>query len=222
MLIGNIKYTKGNMDDALIWYSRAYNDKNCSIKGKILYGYLLLKLDKIDKSEEVFNVILQSKISEDEEMGVKQNLALLLWKRGKLDDSIAMLEKVFENHRNTAVYGSLGFMLILKGDLDKALKFNQEAYEYNNTDCIILDNLGQTYYLKGEYEKSKEIYEKLTAQNPKFAEAYFNYGLLLMAENENEKALEFIKKSKNYKLYALSSITNEDIESKIEEIESIL
>ena len=222
MIMGNTKYSKGNIEDALRWYGKAYNDKSSSVKVKILYGYLLLKTGKIDQSEEVFNKIIQSNISEDEEMGVKQNIALVLWKRGRIDDSIAMLENVFENYRNSTVYGSLGFMLILKGDLDKALEFNLEAYEYDNKDSIILDNLGQSYYLKGDYDKALEIYEELIGQAPRFAEAYFNYGLLLQAKNQYEKALEFLKKSKNYKIYALSSITTQEIDTKIKEIEGIL
>ena len=68
-----------------------------------------------------------------------------------------MLEEIIKTYETTTVYGSLGYLLILKGNLENALQFNLKAYEYNPSDKIIQDNLGQNYYLLGQYEKAKDI-----------------------------------------------------------------
>ena len=103
--------------------------------------------------------------------------------------------------------------------MDKALKFNQEAYEYNDSNSIIMDNLGQAYYLNGDYSKAAEIYEKLMAANPTFPEAYYNYGLVLLAMGKKEEALEMMKKALNYDFTYLSTVTKENVEEKIREVQ---
>ena len=45
------------------------------------------------------------------------------------------------------VYSTMGFLLIAKGDetgdYDEALEFNRRAYDYDDTDASVVDNLGQ-------------------------------------------------------------------------------
>jgi len=118
-------------------------EKACSAaKGrpsvKILYGYLLLKTGKLEEAEKVFEELLNSNIDNAGLLQAKSNYALVLWKKGQLKDGIKMLEDVFSNYKNTTIYGSLGYLLILDGDMNKALNFNKEAYEYNSSDPVIL------------------------------------------------------------------------------------
>ncbi len=217
-LIANIKYARGDMDKTLHWYRKAYESDKAKAGTAITYAYLLLKGGNIEESEKVFNRIFELKLGQDEEMLAKSNYALLLWKKGDLDGAVDTLEKVIEKYKTTTIYGSLGYLLILKGDLDRALKFNLEAYEYNNTNPVILDNLGQTYYLRGEQDKAVEIYEKLMSHNPTFPSAYYNYGLVLLKSADYEKALENMEKALKFNFSPLSTISKSEIEAKIEEI----
>ena len=221
-LIANIKYTRNGIEEALKWLKKAYESGNAKPKHGILYGYLLLKSGRIDEAEEILNKVVASKVDPDSEMLVKSNLALALWKRGRLEEAICLLEEVHTNFKTTNIYGSLGYLLIIKGDLDKALQFNLEAFEYNSSNSIILDNLGQTYYLRGEIDKAQEIYDKLMSNNPTFPEAYYNYSLVLQKQGHMEKAFETLKKSLDFKLSYLSTVTREEIGTKIAEMENIL
>ncbi|HHW49661.1 MAG TPA: tetratricopeptide repeat protein [Clostridiaceae bacterium] len=221
-LIGSVRYSKGDMDNALKWLKKSYESNKANPHTAIPYAYLLLKSGKLDESEKVFSEILGKKLNADDRNLAKSNYALLLWKKGNLDEAVNMLEEVFKEYKTTTVYGSLGYLLILKRDLDRALEFNLEAYDYNSSNTIIQDNLGYTYYLRGEYDKAAEIYEKLLASNPTFPEAYYNYGLVLVKMGEPAKALEFMEKSLNYRLTFLSTITREEIEGKIEEVKALL
>jgi len=217
-LIANINYGKGDMHKALHWYRKAYETDNTKVKTAITYAYLLLKEGNFDESEKVFNQIFELKPGQDDKMLAQSDYALLIWKKGDLDRAVSMLEEVIESYKTTSIYGSLGYLLILKGDLDRALEFNLEAYDYNSKNPIILDNLGQTYYLRGEQDKAIEIYEKLMSSNPSFPSAYYNYGLVLLKNGECNKALENMKKALNFKFSPLSAINKGEIEAKIEEI----
>lgn len=216
---GRYAYTKNNLEKAFKLFEKAYKAKGCNRNFKILYGYLLLKQGEMAKSEEVFNLLMKEKITQSQEMQIKSNLALILWKKDKIDDALELLEKVYEQYKNTAVYGSLGYMYILKGDAKKAMEFNLEAYEYNDSDNIILDNMGQAYYINNEYDKAKEIYEKLIPKAPTFPEAYYNYGLVLFKLNMKDEALQQFKKAVNYKFSFVSTITKEEVEQRIKELE---
>ena len=219
-VIGGRNYSRGKTEPALKWFKRAYEDKKSGVKPAISYAYLLLKNAELEKSEEILKKLLKDYPNAEEVHSVKSNLALVLWKKGELEAATNMLEEVIASYKTTSIYGSLGYLLLLSGDLEKALQFNLEAHEYNSSDKIILDNLGQNYYLLGMYDKSAEIYESLVKKSPAFPEPYYNYGLLLEKQGEPEQALEMMKTALDSKFSYLSSITKEDVEAKIKELGS--
>lgn len=216
--LGNAKYGQGKLDASLQWIGRAVKTGKAKPRVVTAYGYLLLKTGNLTEADAVLSKNLKSGLSKDDEMHAKSNYALVLWKKGDLDGAIAMLEELIAEYETSTVYGSLGYFLILKGDLEKALQLNLKAYEYNGSNTVIQDNLGQTYHLMGENEKAAEIYEKLMAANPQFPEAYYNYGLVLEALGQPEKALEIMEKALHHKLSFLSTITMEEIEAKLDEL----
>ncbi|MGH4051175.1 MAG: tetratricopeptide repeat protein [Clostridium sp.] len=217
--IGNRKYIMGKYDDSVKWMRRAYNTKNCIVKYKNAFGYLLLKMGQTQEAEQVLMELYESKLSKDEYMLVKSNVALLVWKKGNIYRAVSMLEEVYMEFKNTKVYINLGLLLIIKGDLERALEINLEAYEYNDSSAIIQDNLGRNYYLLGIYDKAQEIYEKAIATSPSFPEAYYNYSLVLVKKGMREKALEFAQKSLKYTFLNLSAITKIDVEVTIKELQ---
>jgi len=112
-------YKKGDMDRASGWLEKACSAAKGRPSVKILYGYLLLKTGKLEEAEKVFEELLNSNIDNAGLLQAKSNYALVLWKKGQLKDGIKMLEDVFSNYKNTTIYGSLGYLLILDGDMNK-------------------------------------------------------------------------------------------------------
>lgn len=219
-LLGSRSYSKGNLDNGITWFEKAHKCAKSKPSITTTYAYALLKAGNIEASEKILQKQLSEKLSTDDNMHVKSNFALVLWKKGQIDEGINMLREVFENFKTTTIYGSLGFFLILKGNLDKALEFNLEAIEYNSSNAVIQDNLGQTYYLMGDYDKSEEVYEKLISTNPTFPEPYFNYGLVMEKKGNTTKALELMNKSLSYNFSFLSTVSKEEIEAEIKRISS--
>ena len=214
-------YKKGDMEKAISLFEKASKSTQ-NPRPKISYGYLLLKIGELDKASQVFKEMIDSDMDEDSKIKAKSNYALVLWKKGELDSAINLLEEVLSEYTSTVVYGSLGYLYILKGDLEKAVEFNKEAYDYNDSDPIILDNLGNAYYLTGELSKSKEIYKELMNLNPQFPEAFYNYSLLLKKLGKLDEALDYMKKANNFNLSFLSNLTKTDIEKQLKEIEDII
>jgi tetratricopeptide (TPR) repeat protein len=220
--IGNAKYSSNKIEEAFIWYERACKLNSCSPKIKNFYAYALIKVGNIEKAEEILNTIIKSKISEYAKGPSRFTLSIIMCKKGNLDGAIEVLENMYKNYKSTNLYENLGYYYIMKGDYDKALEFNQEAYDYNNSDESIIDNLAQTYYLREDYSKAKEFYEKILPKNPTFPSYYYYYALVLLKENNTEEALQIMKRALNCKFSFLSLIKKEEIQNKICEIETLI
>ncbi len=218
--IGGIRYSAGRTEEALKWFKRGYETQKAGVRSTVSYAYLLLKTGNVEESGLVLDKLLKGQLRREDELYAKSNLALVYWKKGELDAAVSTLEEVIQEYKTSSIYGSLGYLLILKGDLDRALEFNLEAYDYNSSNTVILDNLGQTYYLRGELDKSQETFETLLAKNPGFPEAYFNYALVLVKLGQGEKAAELLKKALESKFSFLSDITKDIVEAKLAEVEA--
>lgn len=218
-LWAKIKYNKGDIDGAERIYERVSKKHTPSADNQLMYGYILLRKGKIERARKVLTIASMSKGKPLVKARIKAMLALVTWKEGDIDTAIEMLEEVIAEFKNTAIYQDLGLLYILKGDKEKALNFNKEAYEFNSDDHVIMDNLAEAYALCEENEKSREIYEQLIEKEPRFAEAYWGYGELLIKLGEKEKGLEFIRQSLNKRISYLSILQREDIEKLIKKYE---
>ncbi len=215
----NKAYARGNSEETLYWLERVYKTGVAKPNAVTTYGYLLLKDGRLEQAMKIFEEQYNTpNISNSDYYNIKSNYALCLWKQGKLEEAVTLLEEIIPDYKNTNIYGSLGYLYNLQGDLEKALKFNLEALEYNSTGGVILDNLGQTYYLMGELEKAQDIFEKLLTQKPKFPEAYYDYALVLEKLGDKEKAITMLKDAQQHKINYLSAVTKEHIETKLEQL----
>lgn len=219
-LKANRAFAQNKVEECIKLFEKAYNTKGCSFRNKNTYGYLQLKYGDIYKACEVYRGLLSEKLDENSVKIAKGSYSMVLWKQGKLDEAIDMLKEVYKTYKTSALYGTLGTFLIEKGNLEEAYEFILESYEYDDTDKVILDNLGQIYCLRGENQKAIEVFEKLMEQNPHFPEAYYDYGKVLMQEGKYERALELSKEALSKEFTNLSTIKREDIEKQIGLIES--
>jgi tetratricopeptide (TPR) repeat protein len=214
-------YQKGNVQETISWLDRAYKTRRAKVSIVTTYGYVLLKYGKLEEAIKIIEEQLSStKLTDNERYDAKSNYALALWKNGQLDEAISLFEEIISHYKNTSIYGSLGYLYILKGELEKALQFNLTAYDYNNTSGVILDNLGQTYFLIGDLEKADEVFKKLMTMNPKFPEAFYDYALVFDKMGDKEQCIEKLRNALLFKPNYLSAITTEDIESKLKQMES--
>jgi tetratricopeptide (TPR) repeat protein len=220
--IGSNRQAKNDLKKAELFYREAYRAKNSSMRIKTSYAYFLLSKGDLKEADKVLKELLKNNLTSTDEINVKLNYSLVLWKRNELDKAIELLMDLYQRYKTIVIYQNLGFFMILKGDYDKAIEINLEAYEYDSSNGGILDNLAQNYFLVGEYENAFKIYDELMQKKPTFASAYYNYALILLKVNRNEEALENLKQALNCKFSFLSTVPKAEIEAKIDEAQKLL
>jgi len=209
------EYSKGNLRMAEKWFRKAAESKKAGTELLVNYGFVLFKEGKLKEAEEILRKAVEKSSNKDDKNLAKSNLALVIWKKGDLDTAFEMLKEVIEEYKSTAVYGSIGYLAIEKGDLDEALKINLEAYEYNSDNTIILDNLAHLYHLRGEMDKAGELFDRLMQKEPHFPEAYYDYGKYLEAGGDIQKACEMYRRALNCRFSFNNTITREQVQNEL-------
>lgn len=209
---GNIAYAKGDEAKALELFEKAHQTRKAHPQAMIGYAYLLLKKGKPEEAERLLQEVAATLPKGQTHLQAKVNLATALWLQGKQDEAYDLLESMMQDYKNTQLYGNLGYFKLLRGaDLEEALAFNQEAYEYNSDDITIMDNLAQNYYLLGRLEEANEMYDKVMAKSPKSADSYYYYAMTLKGLGLEQEAREQLELAKDKELALVTSLTKEDI-----------
>ena len=216
-------FVKGDEAKAYRLYQAAYKTTLMTSAGKVAFAAFCLYTDRFDRCERLLNEIENSSRSTQSDVGnAKHYRAILLWKQGNLDEAIEIMEEIHKEYTSTGTYGSLGVFYIDKAKIDgsfaERLEFMLEAYDYNESDKTIADNLGETYLNLKEYEKAKEVYSKLLETQQISPVPYYNYGRLLKAMGDNEGAKENFEKSLNCRFTRTLTITREVVEEELESL----
>ncbi|MBO4897487.1 MAG: tetratricopeptide repeat protein [Clostridia bacterium] len=218
-LIAIQNYPK-NIDKMFEYFEKSYQTGKMSPGQKLDYGYRALREGRLEKAEKMFGAVLAYKQDPVITAKAKLNNALLLWKKGNAKEAIEITEEVFENYKTTLVYGNLGFLYYESGDLEKALRFNKEAYEYNGDNAVIADNLAQTYYKMGEPDKSREIYEKFRDTNIESPTLYYNMAKTFAETGDKELAITYLKDALNMRFAGVATVQKETVEQYLNELEN--
>jgi Flp pilus assembly protein TadD len=210
-LRGSSAFAADEFEKALAWYRKAYASKPCPEKHQIGYAYMLMRTGDPEQAEVVLQKLLREAKNHDSRMQARCNLATAYWLQEKRDEGVAELEDVFEQYKNTLVYGNLGYFKLMHGDLEEALDFNLEAYTYNSDDKTILDNCALNYFMLGKMTEAEAMFEKLMAKAPKRAEPYYYYALTLKELGKTKEAGDQIKLALSKDLSFLTTITRVQI-----------
>lgn len=213
-----MKYQKRQYPQAMRIYKIADKIGNLSLGNKLTLGYVCLRCGCLEEARKHLMLCstLTKRGSADRNQ-VNNILALVSWKEGNLDDAIEILEDVMDSgYQTTVVYQNLGIFYNLKDDAKKALSFNLAAYDYNSDDPIICDNLADAYAKNGEFERAAEVYESFIHQDPepRFPEAYYGYGEVLIQLGKREEGLAMIEKGLTKPFSYLSIRPKEEIEER--------
>lgn len=205
-------YGQEDINGCFRWFSRA-EKRGMSINQKISYAYYLMREGRVERAEAVLNAILAFPQKPEVKYTAKSNHAILMLKTGRIQEALEELEEIFPNYRNSTIYGSLGYLYILSGDLEKAKSFNQEAYEYNKENAVILDNLVQLYNKLSDYETAYHYACELMEKKPGFIEAYYNTAVAEKALGKLEEAKEHLTYALTIRTTFISSISHEDVQA---------
>ena len=194
-------------DRAFALYEQAYH-KGCTLaKPMSAYSLMLMRRYEFEKALEVLRKARKFKLNAQQYGIVYQNLGLAYWKMGDIDHALEIYRKLFENLQTTNMYSTLGFLLIAKGDQTsdyaEALEFNRKAYDYEDGDASIVDNLGQVLYRTGEMEEAEKMFEKALSIKPTQFDTLVYMSRIRIVQERIEEAKELLDKalSKQYNVF---------------------
>jgi len=212
---------KGNYEEAMTLYEQAYAkgmDKPRLLRG---YSVLLIRTGKYDQALEILKQMEKlPAITASDRVDIHVNYAIILWKKGYLDRAMKILEDEFRHAKNGTMYSIIGYLKIEQGDAEEALRFNQEALEYDDSDAVFLDNLAQTYYrLLGDKETAKTYFDKAIAAKPGAIDTNYFLALYDIEAGDIEKAKERLKTSRSGRFSPLNYAQPEMLDKLIAELE---
>lgn len=215
-LKGNEAYSKGQIYKTVKYYKTAVK-LNGSNKIKCYYALMLMRAGSPKEAEQVLTeIVLDKRAKQQDKIMAKQYRCMALKQQGRLDDAIEDAEELFENVKNTILYGLLGYLKQLKGE--ETLEFCKEAYEYNDSDRDICDNLVVAYYRNGDMAKAEELAKKLREEHPEFTEAFYHSALIAHRTGKDALAKEYLDKIGGCKRTKLTTVSEEEIEKLKEEV----
>lgn len=216
---GSRAYNAGNTDVAMTYFEKAIKHPFAKPYIKSSFGYVLLREGRLEEAEPYLLEAAEMK-TKDERFKYNNilNLAILNWKKGDIDKAIDIVENIKGDYRNSILYEILGYLYIAKGDYEKALEVNKEAYDYNKDDNVITDNLAQSYYFLGDYDEAEKLYENVI-DYIKFPEAHYYYGIIKWKKGDYLSAYEALKTATRLKVSFLSIVDKEMLTGKLQELE---
>lgn len=195
---------------ALKWFERGYK-RGMTIGQQEVYAYYLLREGHVEKAEKIYKHLLIQKLRPELRLKLRADYAVLLLKTGRIDEAIEELEEVTLNYVNSTTYGTLGYLYLLKNNRRKAESYNKEAYDYNSSDPVILDNCIQLYIKLGNYQEAKEYADQLLQKKPYFVEAYYDAAYVYLKLGDFEKAQELVEQAKQCRITFMSTIKEEEL-----------
>lgn len=96
---------------------------------------------------------------------------------------------------NVFVKNRYATLLAQMGELYKAEKILLEAYDLSPASSVILNNLGNLYYLKKDYQKSVEFYEQAVDKDARDTQILINLCKALLLGGKNQQAKTTFEKA---------------------------
>lgn len=211
---------KGEYDKALSLYDEAYAkgmDKPQLLRA---YSVLLLRKNEFDRALDVLKKYEKVPgITAKDKTEIHVNYAIILWKKGHLDRALEILEDEFRHVKNGNLYSIIGYLKIEKGDAQEALRFNQEALDYDETDPVFLDNLAQTYYrLLGDKQAARPYFEQAIKIKPSAIDTNYFLALYAIEEGDGARAREHLTTARKGFFSPLNYATPEMIDEKLAQL----
>lgn len=211
----------GEFATAKACYKKALKWSKYNFKTQMEYVYIILRTGDFEEALNVMNKLLSYKMEQK-----NRNLAVIqrcmcYYKTGDLENAYNDAQELYnDGYRSIMLYGLLGYFKIIKApSSDETFKFCSEAYDYADDDRDIRDNLLICYYNRGEYEKAKEISDKVIEKAPKFVEAWYHAAQIDYKMKKYEEALEKLDKINDCIRSEMTTISEEEIKQLRNDIE---
>lgn len=210
-------------DKALVMYKESY-EAGCRESNVVMgYATLLMRYGEYEKSKDLLLMCDKLKgVDAKSRRRIRESYAVCQWRLGNLDKAIELIREADRTGKTAFVYTVLGYFLIEKaiatGDFAEAEAYNLEAYNYDDEDAGILDNMGQLYYAMGDSDKAYDFFARAYHAKPTQPPTLYFIAKINLERGNMEKARQFIDKCLQGNFSALCSISREQAQALSDEI----
>ena len=129
-----------------------------------------------------------------ENLILKHFLARVYMEDARIDLAVDELDKILEEQpENYDAYYDLARIYFELGNYDLAIENFENVIQYKSDNEWVYYYLGQAYESNDEIDKAISNYLKATALNDKFHPAYKKLGIMFLARNNYDDALEYFE-----------------------------
>lgn len=172
------------------------NPKN--VKAKTVQGYAALKEGRLDEAEKTFYNLSRKK--GDAEVLGKEGLSTVYAKKGQSEKALQVAREIEKKAANRAqvhvIKGNLLYrqnkVTEAEGEYKKAIR-KKASEPYHR--AVAYNQLGRIYSDRGNYKKSRELYDQAVELDPYYIEATSNKGMTYEKEGNWQKALETYRRA---------------------------
>jgi len=124
-------------------------------------------------------------------------LGMASWRRTWVYESQETLwaDALARNPNCWVAYNNLGFFVLQKGQVDKALKHFQKALEINPNYVDAQSNLGLALLQKGQVDEAIAQYKKASEIDPASSATHYNFGYVLLQNGQLDEAVAQFQKA---------------------------
>lgn len=209
------KYNEGDDKGCILYFEKAYKCRRATPTVILTYAYQLIRMGQLKRAEYVLNDLLNrgKKLKQHDQLMTKQNLSLVMYKTERFDKAKELMEEVFEASKTSATYGTLGYYQILADGFLKALPFCEKAYDFNQDDAVIVDNLLTVYIGLARWEDAKKVLDTFVeGPNKKLLELYYHAAQIEKQLGHLKEADKYIHLAQEQKRSFLTTISQEEMD----------
>ena len=218
---GNAAFNAGDFKGAVAWYKKCM-DNRPKVNHRINYAYMLMRVGEFEEAEKALDYILRFKSVKPElRNSARQHRCMVYYKQGRLNDAIEEAQTAYDDGFRTSVMrATLGFFKLVQAPkAQETFDFCLEACDYDADSRDIKDNMLLAYYYQGEYEKAKEISDKVMEENPQFVEAYYHGAMVEEKLGNYKKAKEYLEKTTDCRWSDMTTVTKDEVSAFLKKID---
>lgn len=122
--------------------------------------------------------------------------AIEFYKKKDFDKAKEKYEEILKiNPKASEVYGNLGVIYKIKGDIQNAIKFYVEAIKINPKNPSVFNNLGNAFKEIKNYKMAIQAFSDAIKLNPKDFNAFNNLGIVYESMGDNNRAIAAYKEA---------------------------
>lgn len=185
---GDAAYLKGDAKGALFHYVSGLKFEPDNIDLMYRVGMVHLENDQLNSADRAFSRILEL---EPDHAGALEGHGLALLQQRKFDVAkYHLIKAVHIDDKRWRAQNGLGVISDIEKDHALAITYYQLALEQRPDSAMVLNNLGYSRYLAGEWDSAENAFNRAVSIDPQHRKAWSNLGMLYVRKEKYEDALQ--------------------------------